>query len=125
MIGVATLIIVMAVMNGFREQLIDKILGLNGHLIIQPMDTKLTDYADVAARIAKVPGVAAAIPLVEGPGAGERPVDLERRPRPRHPRRGPAQGARRRQEREARFARAISTRPTAWRSARAWPSPSA
>ena len=38
MLGVATLIIVMAVMNGFREQLIDKILGLNGHMIIQPMD---------------------------------------------------------------------------------------
>jgi lipoprotein-releasing system permease protein len=66
MIGVAALIIVMAVMNGFREQLIDKILGLNGHLIIQPMDSKLTDYADVAARIAKVPGVASALPLVEG-----------------------------------------------------------
>jgi lipoprotein-releasing system permease protein len=66
MIGVATLIIVMAVMNGFREQLIDKILGLNGHLIVQPLDSKLTDYAGVAARIAKVPGVVAAIPLVEG-----------------------------------------------------------
>jgi lipoprotein-releasing system permease protein len=66
MLGVATLIIVMAVMNGFRAELIDKILGLNGHVIIQAMDTKLTDYADVAARIAKVPGVASAIPLVEG-----------------------------------------------------------
>jgi len=66
MIGVMALIVVMAVMNGFREQLIDKILGLNGHLIIQPMDSKLTDYADVAARIAKVPGVVAAVPLVEG-----------------------------------------------------------
>ena len=66
MLGVATLIIVMAVMNGFRAQLIDKILGLNGHLILQAMDTKLTDYADVAARIAAVPGVVAAIPLVEG-----------------------------------------------------------
>jgi len=66
MLGVATLIIVMAVMNGFRAQLIDKILGLNGHVIIQAMDTKLTDYADVSARITKVPGVVAAIPLVEG-----------------------------------------------------------
>ncbi|HVY18453.1 MAG TPA: lipoprotein-releasing ABC transporter permease subunit [Bauldia sp.] len=66
MLGVATLIIVMAVMNGFRAQLIDKILGLNGHIIVQAMDTKLTDYADVSARIAKVPGVVSAIPLVEG-----------------------------------------------------------
>src|SRR6185295_10125109 len=50
----------------FREQLIDKILGLNGHLILQPMDSKLTDYAEVAARISKVQGVTSAIPLVEG-----------------------------------------------------------
>jgi lipoprotein-releasing system permease protein len=66
MLGVATLIIVMAVMNGFRAQLIDKILGLNGHLIVQPMDTGLTDYDAVAKRIAAVKGVASAIPLVEG-----------------------------------------------------------
>jgi lipoprotein-releasing system permease protein len=56
----------MAVMNGFRTQLIDKILGLNGHLIIQPMDEKLTDYAELAARISAVPGVKAAVPLIEG-----------------------------------------------------------
>jgi lipoprotein-releasing system permease protein len=56
----------MAVMNGFREQLIDKILGLNGHLIVQPIDQKLTGYAAVAARIAQIPGVVSAIPLVEG-----------------------------------------------------------
>ena len=66
MIGVATLIIVMAVMNGFREELISKILGLNGHLIIQPMDSKLTDYDPVSKRIAAVPGVVSVIPFVEG-----------------------------------------------------------
>jgi lipoprotein-releasing system permease protein len=66
MLGVATLIIVMAVMNGFRAELINKILGLNGHLILQAMDSKLTDYGPVAQRIAQVPGVRAAIPLVEG-----------------------------------------------------------
>ncbi|HEY5082037.1 MAG TPA: lipoprotein-releasing ABC transporter permease subunit [Bauldia sp.] len=66
MLGVATLIIVMGVMNGFRAELISKILGLNGHVIIQAMDTKLTDYSDIAARINKVPGVLSAIPLVEG-----------------------------------------------------------
>ncbi len=66
MLGVATLIIVMAVMNGFRAQLIDKILGLNGHLIIQPIDTPLTDYAAVADRISGVPGVVSVVPLVEG-----------------------------------------------------------
>jgi lipoprotein-releasing system permease protein len=66
MLGVATLIIVMAVMNGFRAQLIDKILGLNGHLIVQPIDSPLTDYAAVADRIAGVNGVISVVPLVEG-----------------------------------------------------------
>ncbi len=65
-LGVATLIVVMAVMNGFRAQLIDKILGLNGHFIIQPLDSELTDFDAVAARIAGVPGVVSAIPLIEG-----------------------------------------------------------
>ncbi|MCX5493396.1 lipoprotein-releasing ABC transporter permease subunit [Kaistia dalseonensis] len=66
MLGVATLIIVMAVMNGFRGELIGKILGINGHVILQPIDTPLTDFADVSARLAMVKGVKAAIPFVEG-----------------------------------------------------------
>src|ERR1051325_561066 len=66
MLGVATLIVVMAVMNGFRAQLIDKILGLNGHVILTAMDTKLTDYSGARARIAKVRGFVAALPLIEG-----------------------------------------------------------
>jgi lipoprotein-releasing system permease protein len=66
MLGVATLIIVMAVMNGFRGELIDKILGINGHVVLQPTDTPFTDFADVASRLAMVKGVTAAIPLVEG-----------------------------------------------------------
>src|SRR5579885_3153644 len=55
-LGVATLIIVMAVMNGFRHELLEKILGLNGHLLIQPLEKPLTDWAEVSDRIAKVPG---------------------------------------------------------------------
>ncbi len=51
MLGVATLIIVMAVMNGFRKELLDKILGLNGHLLVQPIDAPLTDFSAVAERI--------------------------------------------------------------------------
>jgi len=66
MLGVATLIVVMSVMNGFRSELIDKILGFNGHIILQPIDTPMTDFADVSARIAMVKGVTAAIPFVEG-----------------------------------------------------------
>ena len=66
MLGVATLIVVMAVMNGFRTELITRILGLNGHVIVQPVDTPLNDYAAVTERLAAVPGVTMALPLVEG-----------------------------------------------------------
>ncbi len=66
MLGVATLIIVMAVMNGFRAELLTRILGVNGHLILQPIDRPLDDYAEVAARLNGLEGVRYAIPLVEG-----------------------------------------------------------
>jgi lipoprotein-releasing system permease protein len=66
MLGVATLVVVMAVMNGFRAELLDKILGINGHIIVQPIESDLTDYDEVSKRIAKVPGVKAAMPIIEG-----------------------------------------------------------
>jgi lipoprotein-releasing system permease protein len=66
MLGVATLVVVMAVMNGFRAELMEKILGINGHIIVQPVDGALTDYAVVADRIAVVPGVESALPIIEG-----------------------------------------------------------
>ncbi len=66
MLGVAVLIIVMAVMNGFRQELLGKILGVNGHIIVQPIGSDLTDFDAVAQRISKVPGVRLAAPLVEG-----------------------------------------------------------
>jgi lipoprotein-releasing system permease protein len=75
MLGVATLIIVMAVMNGFRQELLSKILGLNGHLLIQPLESPLTDYADVADRISKVDGVYLAAPLVEGQALASSPFN--------------------------------------------------
>ncbi|MGD9738658.1 MAG: lipoprotein-releasing ABC transporter permease subunit [Bauldia sp.] len=65
-LGVATLIIVLSVMNGFRAELIDRILGINGHIVVEPIGSDLTDYDTVAQRIAAVPGVVAAVPLVEG-----------------------------------------------------------
>ena len=65
-LGVAALIIVMAVMNGFRGELLDRILGLNGHIIVQPLERPLDDYADVATRIAVVDGVEHALPVIEG-----------------------------------------------------------
>jgi len=66
MLGVATLIIVMAVMNGFRKDLFSKILGLNGHIIVHKIGEPFEDYADIAKRIAGVPGVKHALPLIEG-----------------------------------------------------------
>src|SRR3569623_159923 len=68
MLGVATLIIVMAVMNGFRKELLDKILGLNGHLLVQPLESPLTDWKEVADRISGVQGIRLAAPIVEGQG---------------------------------------------------------
>src|SRR5262245_18876068 len=62
-LGVATLIIVMAVMNGFRKELLDKILGLNGHLLIQPLEKPLTDWEEVAARVAGVQAIRLAAPI--------------------------------------------------------------
>jgi len=75
MLGVATLIIVMAVMNGFRHELLDKILGLNGHLLIQPLEKPLTDWADVSARLDKVPGIKLAAPIVEGQALASSPFN--------------------------------------------------
>ncbi|MEW6629268.1 MAG: lipoprotein-releasing system transmembrane subunit LolC, partial [Pseudomonadota bacterium] len=66
MLGVATLIVVMAVMNGFRAELLTRILGVNGHLIVQPLDSPLEDYAQVASRINGVAGIKYAIPLIDG-----------------------------------------------------------
>ena len=65
-LGVAALIVVMSVMNGFRHDLMDKMIGLNGHMFLQGVETPLTDYDAVAARVSKVPGVTLALPLVEG-----------------------------------------------------------
>jgi lipoprotein-releasing system permease protein len=74
-LGVATLIIVMAVMNGFRGELLDKILGLNGHLLIQPLEKPLNDWEEVAGRIATVKGIRLAAPIVEGQALASSPFN--------------------------------------------------
>jgi len=66
MLGVATLIIVMAVMNGLRKELLGKMLGINGHMLVQAEDSPLTDWKDVADRISRVKGVSLAAPIVDG-----------------------------------------------------------
>jgi lipoprotein-releasing system permease protein len=75
MLGVATLIIVMSVMNGFRVELQSKILGFNGHVIVTPIETPLTDFEAVTQRIGAAPGVTLAIPLVEGPALASSPFN--------------------------------------------------
>jgi lipoprotein-releasing system permease protein len=66
LLGVATLIIVMSVMNGFRKELLEKIVGVNGHIFATPIDRPLDDYDVVSGRLRSIPGVKFAIPLVEG-----------------------------------------------------------
>ncbi len=66
MLGVATLIIVMSVMNGFRNELFDKILGLNGHVVIHSVTGRFNDFDQVAERIREVDGIKYVLPLIEG-----------------------------------------------------------
>jgi lipoprotein-releasing system permease protein len=75
MLGVATLIIVLSVMNGFRKELLGKIVGINGHIFVSATDKPLTDYAEVAERISKVAGIRRAIPLVEGQAFASSPYN--------------------------------------------------
>jgi len=61
------------VMNGFRKELLDKILGLNGHILVQPLESPLTDWQVVAQRVSGVDGVRLAAPIVEGQALASSP----------------------------------------------------
>src|SRR5881275_1459786 len=67
MLGVAALIIVMSVMNGFRAELFDKIIGLNGHAVVQSYGGRLPEWQQIADTASKTPGVTSAVPLIETP----------------------------------------------------------
>ncbi len=65
-LGVATLIIVMSVMNGFRQELLSQILGLNGDIGVYGVNAPLSNYDAMAARISTIKGVTGAFPIVQG-----------------------------------------------------------
>ncbi len=65
-LGVATLIVVMAVMNGFRAELLGRILGLNGHIMVQDIGKPMTDYEQIALTLRTAEGVVRVTPMVEG-----------------------------------------------------------
>ena len=65
-LGVATLIIVMSVMNGFRIELLDRVLGLNGHMVARGIDARMRDYDPIAEALRGIQGVKQAAPLIEG-----------------------------------------------------------
>lgn len=65
-LGVATLIVVMSVMNGFRAELLDRILGFNAHLSISANGGPVGDYAKVTNVLRALPDIASATPIVEG-----------------------------------------------------------
>ncbi len=67
MLGVAALVVVMSVMNGFRAELFDKIVGLNGHAVVQGYGGQLRDWREIADAARKTPGVVTATPLIENP----------------------------------------------------------
>lgn len=65
-LGVATLIIVMAVMNGFREELLGRILGVNGHLAVYANGGRITDFDALSERLRKLDGIVTANPQIQG-----------------------------------------------------------
>jgi lipoprotein-releasing system permease protein len=69
MLGVATLIVVMSVMNGFHKELLDKIVGINGHIFLQAAESPFADYDEVVRQVTAVPGVELAVPMIESPAA--------------------------------------------------------
>lgn len=92
-LGVAALIIVMSVMNGFRHELLGKIIGMNGHLSIYSNTGSLSNFDALTDEIKKLPGITGANPIVEGQAMatahesatgvivhGMQPRDLEKRP---------------------------------------------
>ena len=67
MLSVAMLVVVMSVMNGFRAELLDKIVGLNGHAVVQAYGGRLNNWEEVLRDVQSTPEVVEANPLIEQP----------------------------------------------------------
>ena len=110
-LGVATLIIVMSVMGGFKVDLLSRILGFNGHLGVYGGGGQLANFDEVAGRIRKIPDVVSVVPVVDGQvllSGGGGPV--VGRLRARDPSVGPEVAARGERPHSGRFARQLQRR---------------
>ena len=121
MLGVATLIIVMAVMNGFRNELFSKILGLNGHIIVNKIGGNFEDYEQIAKRIVRGAGRQDGDAADRGPGDGDLGRAGDRWPRARNERGRHEGPAARRQQHPLRHASTASRTRRASPSARGSP----
>jgi lipoprotein-releasing system permease protein len=110
MLGVAALIIVMSVMNGFRAELFDKIVGLNGHAVVQGYGGRLPNWQEVARQVQATPGVTEAVPLIEQPLMSSHDGRVGRRAPARHAAAGHPQQPHLAGEGDRRFARQPAAR---------------
>ncbi len=76
-IGVVALIAVTAAFNGFQQELLSKLIGMNGHFFIQSAEPPFKNYDEAVKRIAAVPGVKQVLPLIEGQAAISSPYGAQ------------------------------------------------
>ncbi len=120
-LGVAALIVVMSVMNGFRHDLLEKMIGLNGHMFLQGVEKPLTDYEAVDRAGQQGSGRDSGAAAGRGPGLRHLPVWFVGRARARHPPAGSRAPAGRRRPSDPGLARGLRRRGRGWRSARSSP----
>ena len=121
-LGVGTLIVVLAVMNGFRSELLGRVLGVNGHATVVSGPGGIADFDQLVARLQGAPGLVGRHALCRGAGDGQRQRRRRRRPGSRRPAGGSARRARSLPATSCRARWRGWQRRAPPRSARAWPS---